>query len=758
MRLPPFPFTVLDTETTGFVPKVHHVIEFASMRAEGGEVVDTYEQLFSVKEEIPPHIQILTRIFPEDIKNAPTFEEKIEEVRTHIGENTLLVGQNLGFDIGMVRGEGIDLSDRPWIDTSMLASLVFPEFRSFSLAYMSTTLQLNHAPKHRALGDVRATLELLSKVWERLLELSPSELAFAKEVMGKTNSGYKALFDAIPDSTSTGATWINPKTKKKGDAKEESLVLQKPSIGTVQLYEEGLHPGSLQEIVNGAAGQDGNTWIAVKNLEAHLRRLHLPEGVIAFHPAHLLLNPDAATALKAQTSLTTDEALLTLKLEWFKPRTRNDLALHGLEKDIWNGKLACTEHSEPYTSQFKAPSRVFLLDHRQLLAFLADPAHAAHSALTGDAHIVIDDASMLEDTATKAYGHECSIDDLRAASNGDDMLTSLTDLLSIWVEKLRHGEDMHYFTQTELETPETKGLQKQVGDILARNDLPEKTREQLVELATLLEPMLLKGNIVWAECRMNGSLFLHAAPEDVDALLDIYLYSQFATTLLVPAGCTEVLVEVVPKKRAIMSVIDDRRHPCDVSVSFPEDISAAKFLQDPPSGKSIILAGSKRAIEQLYIQFTQPLEAKNITMICQGLSGGQGRMEAEFLASTETTIMIMTPWMYEGTELPEGSVDRILIESLPFDHPNQPIFGKRKDHQQNGFEGYALPRVECRMFRILRTFCRERKEGGEMIVLDRRLMEKGYGKRIIKYLSQFGGEVKVESKGKVEAVDQLRLF
>ncbi len=761
MKLPPFSFTVLDTETTGFVPKVHHVIEFASMRAEGRGIVDTYEQLFSVKEEIPAHIQILTRIFPEDIKNAPTFEEKISDVRSHIGEGTLLVGQNLGFDIGMIRGEGIDLTDRPWIDTSMLASLVFPEFRSYSLAYMSELLQLNHAPKHRALGDVRATLELLSKVWERLLELSPSELAFAKEVMAKTGSGYTTLFDAIPESTSSGATWISAKTKKRGDAKEELLVLQTPSIGTVQLYEEGLHPGSLQEIINGAATTNGKTWIAVKNLEAHLRRLHLPDGVIAFHPAHLLLNPDAAVALASQATLTTDEALLTLKLEWFKPRTRNDLALHGLEKDIWNGKLACTENSEPYTSQFKADSRVFLLDHRQLLAFLADPAHAAHSALTSDAHIVIDDASMLEDTATKAYGHECSIDDLRAASNGDDMLTSLTDLLSLWIEKLRHGEDIHYFTLSEFEMPETKGLQKQVGDILARNDLPEKTREQLLELAALLEPMLLKSNIVWAECRMNGSLFLHAAPEDVDALLDIYLYSQFATTLIVPAGCTETLVEVVPKKRPILSTIDDRRQTCDVAVSFPENISAATFLKDPPSGKSIILAGSKRAIEQLYIQFTQPLEEKNVTMICQGLSGGQGRMEAEFLASTGTTIMIMTPWMYEGTELPEGSVDRILIESLPFDHPNQPVFGKRKDHQQNGFEGYALPRVECRMFRILRTFCRERKEGGEMVVLDRRLMEKGYGKRVMKYLGQFGIEVEEKNEEKSapkQEPDQLKLF
>jgi DNA polymerase III epsilon subunit-like protein len=758
MKLPPLPLTVLDTETTGFVPKVHHVIEFASMRAKGGEVVDTFEQLFSVKEEIPPHIQVLTRIFPQDIANAPTFEEKLSEVRDHIGENTLLVGQNLGFDIGMIRGEGIDLSARPWIDTSMLASLVFPEFRSYSLAYMSSMLKLNHAPAHRALGDVRATLELLSKVWERLLELSPSELAFAKEIMSRTSSGYALLFDAIPESQSAGASWITKKARADREISDQRLEIRKPEVGTVQLYEEGLDPNGLQEIMNGAAANEGKTWIAVKNLEAQLRRLHLPSSVTVFHPAHLLLNPDAATALRAQQTMTTDEALITLKLEWFHPRTRNDVALHGVEKDIWNGKLSCTETSSVYTDQFQKAAHVSLLDHRQLLAFLADPQHAAQKALTPDAHIIIDDASMLEDTATKAYGHECSVDALRAAANGDEALTSLTDLLSIWIEKLRKGEEVHYMTLDDMQSDETKGLQAQVGDILASGELPEKTREQLLELAALLEPMLLRDNVVWAECRMNGSLFLHSAPESVDEVLDVYLYDRFATTLLVPAGCTETLVEVVPRNRAILSTIDDDREVCDITVSFPDDVSTGTFLKDPLPGKTIILAGSKRVIEQLYVQHTQILEEKDITMICQGLSGGQGRMEAEFLAATGTTIMIMTPWMYEGTELPLGSVDRLLLEALPFDHPNQPIFGKRKDHHQNGFELYAMPRVECRLFRLLRTFCRERKEGGDMMILDKRLQEKAYGKRIREYMRQFGMETVEPTYPPKAEPDQLKLF
>ena len=46
MQLPDVPFVVLDAETTGFIPRVNRVIEFALVSVEGGKVVKEYEQLF----------------------------------------------------------------------------------------------------------------------------------------------------------------------------------------------------------------------------------------------------------------------------------------------------------------------------------------------------------------------------------------------------------------------------------------------------------------------------------------------------------------------------------------------------------------------------------------------------------------------------------------------------------------------------------------------------------------------------------------
>jgi len=61
------------------------------------------------------------------------------------------------------------------------------------------------------------------------------------------------------------------------------------------------------------------------------------------------------------------------------------------------------------------------------------------------------------------------------------------------------------------------------------------------------------------------------------------------------------------------------------------------------------------------------------------------------------------------SDQPEGTVDRLIIDTLPFDHPNHPIASRRKEHYNNGFEDYLLPRVQHRLFRLLRKFCRHRK-------------------------------------------------
>jgi len=740
VKLPPLSLIILDTETTGFLPKVHRVIELAVVRCENGESVETYEQLFAIDTEIPPHVEVLTRIRTGDLAGKPTFADQKNVIETLLTKDAILVGQNLGYDLSMIKGEGIDLTDKPWIDTSLLASLVFPELKSYSLAYLSATLKLRHDPAHRAMGDVRATMDLLSAIWERLGELPQEELQIVKNIMARSTSGYRMLFEKLESARKKLPVWFVKPSFGGAPAPATTLRLLPPAIGTVDLKEESLHPDSLPLLIAAAASDTAKTqWIAVKNLESTLRKIPLSPDVQVLYPSALLLDPEAMKRLAAQEKFTAEEALLATKIVWFDAHKRSEIALHGGERDVWYGKMACTEKSPEYTDQFKGAARTFILDHRQLLEFLEDPAHAAHGALTPDTHIVIDDASMLEDTATKAYGHQCALDELRAAAEGNAELTRLVDVASLWAEKTRMAEDQHMITAEELGRPETKGLRQQIIEAGSAGNLQDRCLTLFKELAAIIDPKNLRGDIRWIETRPNGSLFLHSAPEYISLMLKKSLYDRFPTTLIVPKESDSELPEVLHEKQVTAQSQALDLPPCPVAVSFRNDLPLASILENPPAGRTVILASSKRGIEHLFVKYTEALEAKGITMICQGLSGGQGRMEAEFLAAKTPVLWLLTPWMYEGIDLLEGGIDHLVIESVPFDHPGYPVFQKRKSHYKNSFEGYALPRVEHRLFRLLRTFCRHRTEGGDVTILDTRLKEKSYGARLMAYTEKISG-------------------
>lgn len=736
MQLPKIPFVVLDTETTGFIPKVNRVIEYAHMVYRDGEQTDEYEELISIPGEIPGIVQIITRIKPDALEGKPVFDDVRADIETRMGDDTMIVGQNIQFDIRMLKGEGIDITHRPWIDTSMLASLVFPELESYSLGYISSVLNLNHAPVHRALGDVRATLELLGKCWERLLELPQDMVMDIKATMSKSSEGYKLLFDALPTSDATHRpTWMCMPETQKFPGMTKQIPLHKPEVGVVDLIEESLDPMMLQSIVDSAA-KDTSTvhWIAVKNLTAIVKRLQLPSEVRVLQPPFVLLDTNAADALRTQETYSPDEATLVTKLDWYAPRVLSDAPVHGDEKSVWNGKLSCTDTSPTYTDQFTNLPSVLLLDHRQLLAFVQDPEHAGCNALDTNAHIIIDDASMLEDTASKAYGSYCSLNDIRAAADGNDALTKCMDLLQIWIEKIRNEQDIRFLAESDLRSPEADAIREHVATLLSDTTLRPQTHYHLESALRCLELEALT-RITWIETRQDGSQFLHSVPESVAELLKKDLYDKYPVSLLIPPQSAGMLQEALHRstKTAINTAVQRIQDP--VELSFPEGLSGNKVLSDPPDGKTIILAGSRRVIEEYFIRYTEDLEDRGITLICQGLSGGQNRMQAEFLAAKDPAVWVLTPWTFEGIELPPGTVDHLIVDALPFDNPSQPVFGKRAEHFDNAFTGYSMPRLLHRLFRILRTFRRISHSEADVTVIDSRITEKRYGKGIQKYLS-----------------------
>ncbi len=732
MSLPNLHFLILDTETTGFVPKTHRVIEYACITVENGKTKNEYEQLLSLPEgqEIPAVVQVLTRIRQADLSGKPTFEEILPTIAAMLTPDTIVVGQNVKFDIGMLKGEGWDLSEHPWIDTAMLASIVYPELKSYSLGYMSDALKLTHTPKHRALGDVRATFQLLELCIERLESLPVKDLETLKALAKKGPESYRQLFDSLTASTKKARPkWLTLSKHASPDASDKSIpatVFSPIEKNNIEVMQESICPATLESMV---AGAKKGTIVAVKNLDATLRRIELPETVTILPQPEMLLSKGTSDSFLEQEKFTADELTLAMKLVLYKPDLKIDLPIHGEETAIWNAKIAASTESPEYVKRRKALGKEsVIMGHHELITI----ANSEDCGALKNARALIDDASMLEDTATQALGWTCFVPTLRAAATGNNLLTKCCDLIELWTEKVRNGTDLRYIAPSDLGAREVEHLTIIIQDLL-KTDLPHAAVRALDDLLLILDEKNLDGRITWIECFLDGNKSIKSVPEKINEVLGRILYSQCQTTLLIPQGAWKECSAILPVS---METIDGALPLLpipDFSVTMPIGMTLDRMIASA-EGKTVILVSSKRAIEDLYLKYAEKLETSSTVLLCQGFNGGQSRMQAEFIQATEPAIMVTTPWTYETMELPRGTIDQIILQTLPFDHPSHAVFSRRALRYQDPFSEYSLPRLKHRLFRLIRTFVRHAKPGAIVTILDDRLRTKPYGKRVAEYL------------------------
>lgn len=159
-------FFIIDVETTGLLPSYHHrIIEIAAIRADAdGRPLEEYVSLVNPNRDLGR--SDIHGIFARDVKNAPQFEEVAGDI-LRLMAGAIFVAHNVHFDMRFVRAEferiGCVLPSFPLLCTMQLARKADPSIPSRGLADMCMHLSITHSNVHTALGDARATADLLAK-------------------------------------------------------------------------------------------------------------------------------------------------------------------------------------------------------------------------------------------------------------------------------------------------------------------------------------------------------------------------------------------------------------------------------------------------------------------------------------------------------------------------------------------------------------------------------------------------------------------
>jgi len=154
-------FISVDLETTGLDSEIDRITEIGAVRYVKGVKADSFSMLVNPKISIPDNIISLTGIDNDMVKNAPPIEDAIAEFEKFLDDAPLIVGQNIKFDISFLKRyislKYLSVIDTYFIDTAVLARLVWPGLKSFSLASLTKFISIDNKDAHRALADAEAT-------------------------------------------------------------------------------------------------------------------------------------------------------------------------------------------------------------------------------------------------------------------------------------------------------------------------------------------------------------------------------------------------------------------------------------------------------------------------------------------------------------------------------------------------------------------------------------------------------------------------
>ncbi len=174
-------FAIIDIETCGgkYEYRRGRITEICIAIHDGLRVVEKFTTLINPECYISPYFISLSGITNEMVAKAPKFHE-IAKTIIDMTEGKIFVAHNVAFDYGFIKDEFAGLGykyKRETLCTVRLSRKLMPGKLSYSLGKLCESIGIDVQNRHRAEGDVDATIQL----FDRLLELKSMHPQFKNQ-------------------------------------------------------------------------------------------------------------------------------------------------------------------------------------------------------------------------------------------------------------------------------------------------------------------------------------------------------------------------------------------------------------------------------------------------------------------------------------------------------------------------------------------------------------------------------------------------
>jgi len=170
------------------------------------------------------------------------------------------------------------------------------------------------------------------------------------------------------------------------------------------------------------------------------------------------------------------------------------------------------------------------------------------------------------------------------------------------------------------------------------------------------------------------------------------------------------------------------------------DNELAAFLVDLlqcTRGRALVLFTSYSLLDAVYETIKEPLQRAGIMVLAQGHSGSVEAITSLFRTVT-SSVLLGTRSFWEGVDISGETLSCLVLTKLPFHVFTDPLVRGRTEYLRSEgkdpFEHYTLPQAVITFRQGFGRLIRNRTDTGVIIVTDRRMVTKGYGRSFLSSL------------------------
>lgn len=301
-----------------------------------------------------------------------------------------------------------------------------------------------------------------------------------------------------------------------------------------------------------------------------------------------------------------------------------------------------------------------------------------------------------------------------------------------------------------------------VAEILELQSYADKLKKLATFLSTVLNEELPDGVVRWIEIdgKNTNTVRLAQCPIELGHLLADWVYDNLKTAVMTSATLSVRQEFSFFRKRVGLSLLN--REKCEFHIlptpfNFqtqallcmatdlvePNDPrfleESAQCMRDILSitrGHALILFTSFYALDHTYMKLEPFLKARGILPLKQG-DDTRTRLLDRFREDV-SSVLFATDSFWEGVDVAGEALQCVIVTRLPFRVPTEPVLEARAEAIDaaggNSFLEYTIPQAVIKFRQGFGRLIRRKTDRGSVIVLDKRITGKYYGKAFLESL------------------------